>query len=133
MAQLLTKATIRVKRLKEISADEEKTLRSLTLDESSMMQAYMDTENARNGNIIIAYRGKYIAGWAMLLESGLRYIFYVFVKKSRRRQGIGTQILEKAVELSKRDNRRLVVCPWDTASRAFYQATDMHDYAPGYH
>ena len=120
-------------------------LRKLTLDHWSGMNYelnYLERTNeirSIDAKAILALVDDKIAGWALLSnEDGANCVyesnhlgigltsykafqgslFEIYIDRSHRKQGVGTAILKKAKRLTPR--KKLVVVPWDTASRKFY-------------
>lgn len=90
-------------------------------------------EREVNCKILLAYRWNQLIGWAICSKEDSDFIFtseetrfrakngwmfQLFVKESHRRQGIGSEIYKKAVEIV--GTEKLYVSPWSNASYHFY-------------
>jgi GNAT superfamily N-acetyltransferase len=86
-----------------------------------------------NCQVILAYRFRKLVGWGILSKETTHFsfsrsyegfksengmMFQVFVDPSYRRQGIASEIYNKAQQLA--NNELLHVCPWDVRSISFY-------------
>jgi GNAT superfamily N-acetyltransferase len=59
-----------------------------------------------------------LMGWVLcsLIYRDDKITAMVYVRKSMRRKGIGTKLIEAAMK----KHGKLYICPWDHASRGFY-------------
>lgn len=75
---------------------------------------------------VVLYSGSHIVGWSMLdfaLSRNSRAVrTYIYVKPRYRRNGFGTEILQKAREAARRRGRPIKVCPHTKCSRKFFQS-----------
>lgn len=112
-------------------------LRRLTLTPSSGMNYELDRiihfskERPVKAQALLAYRHKELVAWAILSEEPSNYfynnggfnpedgvLFEVYVQPSHRREGIGSQLINKAKNLV--GDKKLCVCPWDGNSHCFF-------------
>lgn len=98
-----------------LSLQEQTRLRSLTL-KNGLMEDYFDEYN--NCIIILAIEDDVILGWAInfMPEDEEDYETHLYVSKYRRREGIGTMIMDKVLEIFGSTN----VSKWDSRAESFY-------------
>jgi len=58
-------------------------------------------------------------------DSGYEAAVFVNVRKSFRRKGIGTRLVQKAVDYGRQHKKAVKVFPHDDTSKAFYQKMDV--------
>lgn len=114
-------------------------LRELTLSPYSGMNHELNRmlEDVKtrevNCKVLLAYRFRKLVGWGILSKETTHFnfsrsfggfnaengmMFQVFVDPSYRRQGIASEIYQKAQQMA--NNELLHVCPWDDRSTNFY-------------
>lgn len=77
-------------------------------------------EEGQPAKVLIADDGQ-VAGWGLLdddLDGCL--VFMVYVRRARRREGVGTRLLEKAMSIADKQGKRLQVVVHDEPSEKFY-------------
>jgi GNAT superfamily N-acetyltransferase len=119
--------SIVVKRVKELTHGEYKTLENLNMGYMGLMQERVRLcREVGSGKAIIYYNDDdLITGWGLLFKNnGWTYrvprsseCLYVYVDPKARQSGIGKKLVEAAREQSK---YRPVVFPWDERSTVFY-------------
>lgn len=78
------------------------------------------------GNVILAWEGKELIGWAFLNRESWQtnYDAHVYVRSNYRNQGVGERILSEAKRLAKSQKRGIVGHPFDEqGERAFSKAS----------
>ena len=114
-------------------------LRKLTLNPLSGMNCEIDdilkSTKKRNVNVrvILSYHQKELIAWALFskensnitygsrkkFKESFGYLFQVYVNPDFRRQGVGSQLFNKAKRLA--GNETICICPWDKNSNKFYK------------
>ena len=114
-------------------------LRKLTLNPHSGMNWEMNDilKNAkiRNVNVkaLLTYHKSKLVAWALFSKEDSKvtysqtikfrkdygYLFQVYVSPDFRRQGVGSQLFNKAKKLA--GNEAICICPWDDSSNRFYK------------
>lgn len=103
---------------KSLVTDEEyNQLEYLRLKDGYIWPAF----NNRPGYVIIAKKKDLIVGWAFVFKKRIDSsynVFYVYVRKDYRRNGIGAQIYKLALLFN--NNEEFMVSRWNTISEKFY-------------
>lgn len=126
---------LRVVNPEELTEKEIKTLFSLTIRGYSELRyrfhnivSYLKERHIPgrrkeiNATLILAEQDDKINGWAMLDWSGSSCFLQINVRTSCRRLGIGTMLVNEAIDIcKKRHCRKPIVDAWDTRSTKFYE------------
>ena len=132
-----------IKDLLDFFKEERKTLLSTTpkSNDDYMREGTKNCEKRKRGSYttIVLYDKEELIGWVMfdfyLSRNTIDTIrTYIYVKPCFRRQGYGTELLNKAKREAKKINRIIRVCPHDNRSKAFFRKNNItkKEIVPGY-
>ena len=103
-------------------------LRSLTLPHGMMWGTFTRCRNFDNnheGKVVVVKDDEELIGWGLRWRMhNFNWTLHLFVSPSRRREGIGTVIAERAVKGLKMTQG----CPWNDASENFYRSLNVNKY-----
>jgi len=107
--------------VKYLAPEDWEVLRRLRLAGGNLVPSVIEArEDGRPAETIIARDPDgLILGWALIHDGiGSRPEIMVYVRRSHRRQGIGTALMREAM----RGEERPIVTPWDLGSRCFFDS-----------
>lgn len=105
-----------VKGLSDLTSQERRTCRSLSLRQGGRLNDWITAERGKPAKIVLAKDGERMVGWAMVRSDSIKSSGY-YVRVSERRKGIGGQLLATVRSIEPRTK----VFPHDYRSVQFFR------------
>jgi len=123
---------IKIKRIPQITHKEECILRKLHLKFGSMIHDYLHLKNtykereaSRDSRVLLYYQDGKVKGWLLFIPYHFNknsVEFELYVHSKLRRKGIGTQLIKKAIQMTRRRKIKNIIIYRNNKNQHFFNS-----------